>query len=153
MEEPGTQIPSAHIRSSEWTLNLGLEVQVFAGMNVAASQHQVHTRTKFDCVTSGLDNEGARQKKQKNGNGSLKWCNMCARKNQRDSCEWIEGDVQLLLTITLEYKGDRSSVVVVVVVDVWGGSGSGRGYRHTCEGPAAVVKTDAVRLNSTIYTM
>lgn len=54
---------------------------------------------------------------------------------------------QLLLTITLEYKGDRSSVVVVVEVGV------GRGYRHTCEGPAAVVKTDAVRLNSTIFTM
>lgn len=77
---------------------------------------------------------------------------MCARKNQRDSCEWIEGDVQLLLTITLEYKGDRSSVVVVVV-EVGVGVGVGRGYRHTCEGPAAVVKTDAVRLNSTIYTM
>lgn len=54
MEEPGAQIPSSR-----------LELQGYAGMNVAASQHQVHMRTKFDCVTFGLANEGTQQKSKK----------------------------------------------------------------------------------------
>lgn len=93
MEEPGTQIPSSHISRSEWTLNLGLEVQGFAGMKVGAIQHQVHTRTKFDCVTSGFANEGARQKNKKTEMAHWSGATCGARKNQRDSCEWIEGDV------------------------------------------------------------